>query len=243
MILEKMMMEKNKPGRSAGFTLVELSISVILIGIILVMVIKGTELIQNTRFKKTITAAADITSAVMAFQQKYEALPGDMANAAARLPGCNASCAGGDGNRIIGIRDAGPDMNQTGVAMPAGETSLFWKHLAKADLLNSVDSEANRALPALGSTHPRTPMNGVFSVYNRNANSHGLSVKFTPDGAAGLLTPHGAMILDTMVDGDPSPSKGNLLSNGGTGCLMTETVFSMDDNFGYCYVMFVNLNF
>src|SRR5688572_4010961 len=114
--------------RYAGFTFVELSMVIILIGLFLTLVIKGTELIQTTRFKKTIASVSDITSAVMAFQQKYETLPGDMSNAMSRLPGCDASCGGGNGDATIGEPLIGPVPSQTGTAQPGIETSLFWRH-------------------------------------------------------------------------------------------------------------------
>lgn len=229
--------------RSAGFTFLELSIVIIIIGLFLTLIIKGTELIQTARFKKTIASVSDITSAVMAFQQKYEALPGDMRNAASRLPGCDASCGGGNGDTTIGEPLAGPVPSQAGTAQPQIETSLFWRHLARADLINNVDPESNLAMPEIGATHPRSPMRGVFSVYNRAQHRHGISVKLTPDGIAGFITPQKAMQLDIMVDTDPDPSRGILRSDGGQGCMITDTSYGNDDTLGYCWVMFTNLNF
>lgn len=235
-------MSARSSSKSSGFTLVELAMSILLIGIFLTLVVKGTELIQNTRFKKTIATVNDITSAVMGFHQKYDAWPGDMPSAGTRLPYCDASCNGGNGDGSIGRRAAGPVIDQTGSVYPEAETSLFWKHLAKADFLNNVNSDANFSVPEMGETHPRSPMGGVFSIYNRGANSHGLSVKFTPNGDPGFLTPQKAQQLDGMVDGEPNPSMGKMLSNGGPGCLITDSHFSPDDMFNYCYVMF-NLDF
>ncbi len=233
-----MLRRSNHKCAHAGFTLVELSISVLLIGLLLTMIVKGTELVQNTKFKKTIATVNDITAAAMAFKQKYDVMPGDMNNAVARIPNCAMDCAGGNNDGSIGVRNDKGVSDQTGSALPQIETTLFWKHLAKADFLNNVNPDADVNSPAMGQTHPRSPMGGVFAVYNRGGTLHGLSVKFTPNGDAGFLSSQKTLILDTMVDETPDPSKGNLKANGGPGCSITNSTYLPDDSFAYCYVFF-----
>lgn len=67
------MMHRNK-----GFTLVEISIVIVIIGLLIVGVIKGESLIQSAKVGSAITLAQDISVAVNAFKQQYHMLPGDM---------------------------------------------------------------------------------------------------------------------------------------------------------------------
>ena len=68
-----------------GFTLVELAIVLVIIGLIIAAVLKGQELIVSARLKSTITAVDAIRSASNTFRDKYNALPGDYAKAQARV--------------------------------------------------------------------------------------------------------------------------------------------------------------
>ena len=67
-----------------GFTLVELAIVLVIIGLIIAAVLKGQELIVSARLKSTITAIDAIRSASNTFRDKYNPLPGDSANPQAR---------------------------------------------------------------------------------------------------------------------------------------------------------------
>lgn len=64
--------------RNRGFTLIEISIVIVIIGLLIAGVIKGTSLIQSAKVSNAITLAQDISVAVNAFKQQYHMLPGDM---------------------------------------------------------------------------------------------------------------------------------------------------------------------
>lgn len=67
-----------------GFTLVELAIVLVIIGIILGGVIKGQELINNAKVKKIPQMHKEISAAVYAYQDRYRFLPGDDSTATTR---------------------------------------------------------------------------------------------------------------------------------------------------------------
>jgi len=86
-----------------GFTLVEISIVMIIIGLLIGGTFGGMKLIDNMQVNKTVQDLKAIESAALTFKDTYGRLPGDIVNPAVRLPSCTvAPCAtGGNGDRGI----------------------------------------------------------------------------------------------------------------------------------------------
>jgi prepilin-type N-terminal cleavage/methylation domain-containing protein len=110
------MMQKQK-----GFTLIEIAIVLVIIGLLLGGVLKGQELINNARVRNVISQQDSIKTAYFSFQDRYRALPGDYALATANIPGV-ATGANGDGNGQI-----------TG-----NEQVYAWNHMNKAGFLTGT---------------------------------------------------------------------------------------------------------
>jgi prepilin-type N-terminal cleavage/methylation domain-containing protein len=89
---------------SAGFTLVELAIVMIIIGLLIAGVLKGQALIANAQVTATVAQVKAIEAATTTFRDTYAALPGDMASPTTKLPNCAAApCAtAGNGDGSIG---------------------------------------------------------------------------------------------------------------------------------------------
>jgi prepilin-type N-terminal cleavage/methylation domain-containing protein len=66
---------------SAGFTLIELSIVLVIVGLIIGGVVVGRDLIETSRYRATVKQIEQFNSAANAFKLKYNCLPGDCANA------------------------------------------------------------------------------------------------------------------------------------------------------------------
>lgn len=142
-----------------GFTLVEISIVMIIIGLLIGGTFGGIKLIENMEINKTVQDLKAIESAAITFKDTYGRLPGDMPNTAARLPNCtDAPCAtGGNGNRTIGTT-----AGWTAVITDTSENFTFWHHLQAADILsigtkNTLDME-------FGEGQPNSPIGGGYRI-------------------------------------------------------------------------------
>lgn len=128
----------------AGFTLVEISIVLVIIGLIIGGVILGKDLTQASRIRSVITNVEKYNSAVSAFENKYNCLPGDCKNAT-NFFSVNQDCAGGTGthtNTTTCNGDGDGLITLTNPSDPPGtntwlydETITFWQQLSIAGLI------------------------------------------------------------------------------------------------------------
>lgn len=76
-----------------GFTLVEIAIVLVIIGLLLGGVLKGQQLIANAKIKSLVNHANGLSAAIYAYQDRYKALPGDDPRATTNLPGASGGCS------------------------------------------------------------------------------------------------------------------------------------------------------
>lgn len=105
----------NKRQHRAGFTLVELSIVLVIIGLLVGGVLVGQDLIKAAELKGTISDIRNLQTAFIQFRDKYNCVPGDCAYQSKFF-----DVADGDGNRYIECGNAPPwcmaPINEHGVA-------------------------------------------------------------------------------------------------------------------------------
>src|SRR5437762_14213912 len=87
----------NRKNSEAGFTLVEIAIVLVIIGLLLGGILKGQEMITQAKIKNVINDFNGIAVAVTSYQDRYRALPGDDANATTRRTTQAAGNGNGDG--------------------------------------------------------------------------------------------------------------------------------------------------
>ncbi len=153
-----------KKSIESGFTLVEIAIVLVIIGLLLGGILKGQEMITQAKIKNVVNDFNGITVAITSYQDRYRFLPGDDKGATARWTIQNP--ASGDGNGVI----AGNYNATTAGATPvAGEESnLFWQHLRIAGFVPGVTTGAGTG------TQPPNAAGGMIGVQNTVAPGVGL---------------------------------------------------------------------
>jgi prepilin-type N-terminal cleavage/methylation domain-containing protein len=122
--------------QQSGFTLVEIAIVLVIIGLLLGGVLKGQELINSAKVKNMANDFRNIATFVYAYQDKYRALPGDDNAVVNHVGGTLAvpTAPAATGNaQIEGAWNS---------AAAADESFLFWQHVRLAGLATGTSNVA-----------------------------------------------------------------------------------------------------
>lgn len=115
----------------SGFTLVELSIVIVIIGLIIAGVTAGQSIVRQAGLRAVLTELDAYKASISSFKLQYNALPGDLSNAysywGASCAGSAAACNGSGNGRINELDIAGRQ-----------EAFMAWKHMSLAGLIQGT---------------------------------------------------------------------------------------------------------
>lgn len=206
-------MRCNRRGQQ-GFTMVELSIVLVIIGLIVAGVLVGQDLIRGAEVRATVSQLERFSATVNTFRVKYSQIPGDINKAedfGLNSPDDAAIGNDGDANGLLSSVNGQVDT----ISQATGEIVNFWFHLSRAKLIEG-NFDGAQSDGQLSETFPRTKMNrGGFSVYNRDGVNH-FHVGVTNSSGtqhtfANNLKPEEAYGIDVKID-DGLPDTGGTIA-------------------------------
>jgi prepilin-type N-terminal cleavage/methylation domain-containing protein len=147
--------------KQSGFTLIEIAIVLVIIGLLLGGILKGQELITGAKVRNLIAQVDGVKAAFFGFQDRYRAYPGDYSQASANIAGVGGSSTpdpkfNGNGNGRI------EDTNTDGFR----EEVLVWDHLSHAGFITGTYIAATGAPDPKASppSNPSNPYNVIIQL-------------------------------------------------------------------------------
>ena len=188
--------------RQSGFTLVEIAIVLVIIGLLIGGVLKGRELITNAKIKRVENDYNGISASIYAYQDRYGVLPGDDPAASTRFAGTWGATDDGDGDGDI---EGGWDATTNN-----SESRMMWKHLRGAGLVAGPVDNTD-----LSYQQPTSSFGGIVGVDVDLYGLIGANIVF------GQIPGDIAAILDGRGD-DGNPSVGIVRGHA------TDTTYALD---------------
>jgi prepilin-type N-terminal cleavage/methylation domain-containing protein len=179
--------------KQAGFTLVEIAIVLVIIGLLLGGVLKGQEMIENARIKSVIGDMNGVAAAYNSYVDRYRAIPGDELPATMNARGW-AGTIGGNANGVLGTA-----ANVTFNNAPA-EQGAMWRALRAAGLTSGD--------PAATAVRANLPAAGTGGLIGVSVGAYGMN---GPTICVSGLTAKQAAGIDAAIDGPvAAPGFGNI---------------------------------
>ena len=179
-------MKSRAPAHQKGFTLVEIAIVLVIIGLLLGGVLKGQSLIEGSKVKAVVNEYRGTASAINVYLDKYRAVPGDDLLVQAHT-GTGTIPTAATGNN--GVIDTGTWVGAA-AAIATNESSLFWEHARAAGIVGGATGGTSNS--TLGGTL------GVTSNLLRPTSPAGARGQFVvcASGVPGSI----AVQIDTSMD-------------------------------------------
>jgi prepilin-type N-terminal cleavage/methylation domain-containing protein len=206
-----------------GFTLIEMSIVLVIIGLIIGGILKGQELIESSRQKNVIAQIDRVKAGVTTFVDRFKSLPGDYGRADANL---QDGLDDGDENGNVGPIRANTAGLLTANNLGTEENTAFFTHLLAADLIGGAtivppataftcfSGNCATASPQPASAYPQTGLSILYGTHSGTTANPGSALQIHwlvlsrfagqavfPAGSGGAaLSPERAFQLDSKYD-------------------------------------------
>ncbi len=190
-----------------GFTLVEIAIVLVIIGLLLGGILKGQEMITQAKIKNAIADFSGISAAYHGYVDRYKKIPGDDpcagTGAGLTVGNCGTTterwtgATGGNGNGVLaGLYNSGTATD---------ETRLWWDHLRRSGFVSGV-----------GNQQPFNALTGMIGVQTGDGQATiGPTLVGAVGGFTGLIMCSAnlpdkiAISVDTQMD-DGVPNNGSV---------------------------------
>lgn len=261
-------LNRNTESRAA-FSLVELSIVLVILGLLSAGITAGKNLIRAAELRSVTVEFDTWITATRTFQNKYLALPGDIANAQSFWGTDSGGCPNGS------IGDGTCNGNGDGIILTSAlggnigmENNRYWQHLALAGLIEGIYTGVSgptnhvHSIPDLNV--PSSSLSGAgwtLAYENDGISNH--SEGFTINGIYGhhlfigtpqinhytmdpAFMPEEAWQIDNKID-DGQPGKGRIVvynrvaCTNGTSISDTSASYLLDDTRTKCALIFRDL--
>ncbi len=227
---------KEYPYKSGGFTLTELSIVLVIVGLIVAGIVGGQSFIRGAKIKSVIINSAKYQSAVLAFEDYYNALPGDMLNAACAA---GSNCYWPDDSRFVGFSTE--NGNGNGQIYSSQDEGLpAWQQLSLAGMISgNYSGHMVTTVITLGENAPSSKFDGGGYILRHKDDStvygiKGNYIQFAAESSDnklnnGLLSAPDAAAIDRKTDDGLANSGKTLGQNGvnSSNCV-TSGVYDLD---------------
>ena len=191
--------------QQSGFTLVEIAIVLVIIGLLLGGILKGQELINSAKVKNLANDFRTIPTYIYAYQDKFKALPGDdcipgthAGAPATDVPGAPGAC----GNRGNGVIEGNP----TSAGALTEEAWLFWQHVRVANLASGPTNTGDATY------RPKNALDGTIGIASLVNNT------------AGTVTENAVITAPTRMNGTYQVCSENII-----GKFVKQLDIQMDD--------------
>ena len=202
-----------------GFTLVEISIVLVIIALVAGVVLTGQSLIADATIRATINQISQYRTAVTVFRSKYNGFPGDLTNTRALNLGLSPRVAGRNSDRLL-LTGSNWSPSQ------CSEANLFWNDLSTLGLIEGRYTGTDTSYGTCGNVSPRDLMpvlksnTNVFVIAysdlteNQNyftfySGITAIGVWGTYTGVGAAFTPMQAYSIDSKID-DGTPFGGQV---------------------------------
>jgi prepilin-type N-terminal cleavage/methylation domain-containing protein len=221
----------------SGFTLIEIAIVLVIIGLLLGGVLKGQELINSAKVKNLATDFKNVPVFIYGYQDKFKALPGDDSQVVAHVAGTLATTPTTSG----GVACASSICTGNGIidglwkpAAATDETAVFWQHVRLANL---APGETTVSIAAGNTYIPKNAVGGDIGITSAGSTPiTGLSGSYIV--CSNAIPGKFARQLDTTLD-DGVTTTGSLrvIAAGTTTVGAAVTLTTADDDTPYLVCM------
>ena len=214
--------------KQTGFTLIELAIVLVIIGLLLGGVLRGQELINSAKVKNMARDFQNVQVYIYGYQDKFKALPGDDAAVANHVTGGTPGATAAErGNGVI---------NGTwNTTTDGAESCVFWQHTRLAGL-------------APGSTAVSCAAGNVYQPRNADGGLVGIQSASTLTTITGMTGAYAicsdailgkfAIQLDTTLDdGETATGSVRAITSGASGAGMTSANVNLAPSATYTVCM------